>query len=325
MLDQSSRVLKFACLLLMALVLYRIVHVVPRLNLLGGVAIPELPTLASNTNTAPSEAATNSRNSSAQGTNRAGQIVGTNSHPLKSGDGAETNLIAAAQTPQVTNNSTATEKNATNSTNVGVDLQAVVTNAAVATNAVVAAVESPTNVPSAAAPVHSETNDTTNLLTATNAIPTQIVAGKSNSISNLNAGTNAGALAKSKAKMGNSMGPPGVMMAAMGFNPRGMVSPELPADIKARVNRIYESEILAQAMHPLPMGLIGIAGDVAFLRSASGQTGLVKEGDTLGDLKLLRIGTNRVLVELAGQKRELMIFEGYGGKSLLPEKGKQPE
>jgi hypothetical protein len=78
-------------------------------------------------------------------------------------------------------------------------------------------------------------------------------------------------------------------------------------------------------MRPLPMGLIGIAGDVAFLRSASGQTGLIKEGDTLGDLKLVRIGVNRVLVEQAGQQKELMIFDGYGGTSLLPEKGKNPE
>jgi len=39
-------------------------------------------------------------------------------------------------------------------------------------------------------------------------------------------------------------------------------------------------------MHPLPMALLGIAGEVAFLRSANGQTGMVKEGDSLGDLKL---------------------------------------
>ena len=66
------------------------------------------------------------------------------------------------------------------------------------------------------------------------------------------------------------------------------------------------------------MALLGIAGEFAFLRSASGQTGLVKEGDSLGDLKLLRIGINRVLVEQNGQKQELMIFSGYGGESLLP-------
>jgi hypothetical protein len=63
--------------------------------------------------------------------------------------------------------------------------------------------------------------------------------------------------------------------------------------------------------------LLGIAGNQAILRSAGGQTGLVKEGDSLDDLKLLRIGTNRVLVEQNGEKKELMIFDGYGGESLL--------
>ena len=78
-------------------------------------------------------------------------------------------------------------------------------------------------------------------------------------------------------------------------------------------------------MRPLPMALLGIAGDVAFLRTASGQTGLEKEGDSLGDLKLLRIGINRVLVEQDGQKKELMIFSGYGGESLLPLKKGNPD
>jgi len=68
----------------------------------------------------------------------------------------------------------------------------------------------------------------------------------------------------------------------------------------------------------MPMALLGIAGKVAFLRSPSGQTGLVKEGDDLGEIKLLRIGTNRVLVEQDGQKKELMIFSGLGGESLMP-------
>ena len=70
-------------------------------------------------------------------------------------------------------------------------------------------------------------------------------------------------------------------------------------------------------LRPLPMALLGIAGDTAFLRSANGQTGLVKVGDELGGLKLLKIGINRVLVETEGQKKELMIFNGFGGESLL--------
>jgi hypothetical protein len=102
----------------------------------------------------------------------------------------------------------------------------------------------------------------------------------------------------------------------MGGMPGG--PPKLAPDAQARVDQIVNSEIFAPVMHPLPMGLLGIAGDDAFLRTDSGQTGLVKPGDSLGDVKLLRIGINRVLVEQGGQKKELTIFDGYGGESLLP-------
>ena len=109
------------------------------------------------------------------------------------------------------------------------------------------------------------------------------------------------------------------MMSPGGF-PRGgpVRAPELAPEAKARVFRIYDSEILGPVMHPLPMALLGIAGDYAIIRAPSGQTDMVKEGATIGEIKLLKIGTNRVLVEEAGEKKELTIFEGYGGQSLLP-------
>jgi hypothetical protein len=91
----------------------------------------------------------------------------------------------------------------------------------------------------------------------------------------------------------------------------------LPPEIQARVDRVYESEIFAPVMHPMPMALLGIAGKAAFLRAPNGQTGMVKEGENLGDLKLLRVGINRVLVEQDGKTQELMIFAGLGGESLL--------
>lgn len=97
---------------------------------------------------------------------------------------------------------------------------------------------------------------------------------------------------------------------------------ELPPEVLARLDRITDSEVLGPIMHPLPMALLGIAGNVAFLRAPSGQTGLVKEGEKLGELKLLRIGMNRVLVEDDGQKKELTIFSGLGGESLLPNESK---
>ena len=104
-----------------------------------------------------------------------------------------------------------------------------------------------------------------------------------------------------------------------------MAAPELPLPIRAQVDRITDSEILGPVIRPLPMALLGIAGNVAFLRSANGQTGLVKEGDSLGGLKLIQIGTNRVLVEEDGQKQELTIFSGYGGESLLPKQKDNPK
>lgn len=102
-------------------------------------------------------------------------------------------------------------------------------------------------------------------------------------------------------------------------------APELPPEIKARVFAIYDSELFGPVMHPMPMGLLGIAGDTAFLRAPNGQSGPVKEGGTLGEIKLLKIGTNRVLVEESGKEQELMIFSGVGGESLLKKEDKHHE
>jgi hypothetical protein len=93
---------------------------------------------------------------------------------------------------------------------------------------------------------------------------------------------------------------------------------DLPPAVQARVDRVVESEILGPFIRPMPMALLGIAGDDAFLRAPDGQTGMVKEGADLGAIKLLRIGTNRVLVEENGEKKELTLFAGMGGESLLP-------
>jgi hypothetical protein len=111
-------------------------------------------------------------------------------------------------------------------------------------------------------------------------------------------------------------------MAMMGMRGAGggKPLPELAPAIKARIDRIHESELLGQVIRPMPASLMGIAGNMAFLRSSTGQSGLVKEGDSLGDMKLVKIGLNRVLVEEGGQKKELMIFNGYGGESLLSKK-----
>jgi hypothetical protein len=120
---------------------------------------------------------------------------------------------------------------------------------------------------------------------------------------------------------------PPVAMARMDGRMPGMGGPplvDLPPALGAQVMRITDSEILGPIMHPLPEALLGIAGDFAFLRSANGQTGVVQAGENVGGLKLLRIGINRVLVEQDGEKKELTIFSGFGGESLLPQSEKHP-
>ncbi len=114
--------------------------------------------------------------------------------------------------------------------------------------------------------------------------------------------------------MPSAFAPPMMMMMGM----MGMKAPDLPPAIQTRVDRIAQSEILAPFIRPLPMALLGIAGDRAFLRAANGQTGVITQGEEVGGIKLLRIGTNRVLIEQDGQQKELTIFSGYGGESLLP-------
>ncbi|KAB2664313.1 MAG: hypothetical protein DVB31_09975 [Verrucomicrobia bacterium] len=117
--------------------------------------------------------------------------------------------------------------------------------------------------------------------------------------------------------------PPGMPMGMMsrmmpGGGPGGPPPPPLDPWVKARVDRIVQSELFGPVPRPLPMALLGIAGRDAFLRTPGGQSGVVREGAELGGIKLLRIGVNRVLVEENGTPKELTIFNGAGGESLLP-------
>jgi hypothetical protein len=51
----------------------------------------------------------------------------------------------------------------------------------------------------------------------------------------------------------------------------------------------------------------------------------LREGEERGGIKLLRIGTNRVLVEENGQQKELTLFAGLGGESLLQSGKEKPQ
>jgi hypothetical protein len=99
----------------------------------------------------------------------------------------------------------------------------------------------------------------------------------------------------------------------------------LPPVLQARIERIAQSEILGPVPRPVvvPVTLLGIAGNHIFLRTTDGQTGLLRVGEELNGVKLLQIGTNRAVVEHAGQRKELTMFSGFGSQPLLP-KGKDP-
>ena len=92
----------------------------------------------------------------------------------------------------------------------------------------------------------------------------------------------------------------------------------LPPTIEKRSSKLQQSGILGRTPKPPPMALIGIAEPFAFLQTPDGQTGKVKEGETLRGVKVLKVGSNRVLVEHDGQTSELSIFSGIGSESLMP-------
>jgi hypothetical protein len=224
----------------------------------------------------------------------------------------ETNVVAHLATEMSATNSVATTNAPDSGTNFPISTMEAATNIAmsVTNKDPMIQVESATNLTATnSATVTNSADLGTNVLISTNAV-----------------GTNATARPKSKKKTASAAPMP--EMAGMNSNPSASSAKrgaDLPPAMQTRISRIVDSEILGPVVRPLPMALLGIAGEYAFLRSASGQTGLVKEGDSLGDIKLLRIGINRALIEQDGQKKELTIFSGYGGDSLLPTQKDTPD
>jgi hypothetical protein len=277
--DRSEQILRFTSLALTALLLALLVRAGCRAGSLVGVKIPPVPVLETNS------------------------VAGTNSPAtsnVQTPNAVSTHVLNANL---VNTNAVIADAVNTNAVKAGVAATNVLTNGDVSltgSNHVQTAHDPGTNVPS----THQTAQGTTNAVNQTNHV-NHLTASGTNSAG------------QSARRFTGSM-PPGMGFGGFPMMP-GMAgnAPKLPPEIQACVDKIVNSEIFAPVMHPLPMALLGIAGNTAFLRTADGQTGLVKAGDSLGDLKLLRIGINRVLVEQAGQRKELMIFDGYGGESLL--------
>ena len=299
--ERYKILLKIVCYALAAVLVYQLAMVVVQLNPLTRVKIPELPSLPGQSaekappiNPTPAPTAVVPKG---QGTNGAAQSPGTN--------GAV--AVMPANTQGTTSNSLAgagtNPFNSTTVINPAAPLKAAVepTNSGAAPRMAAMSTNLATNS-AADATVKTNGTNSTVMPSATNLVPV--------------------------ARGGNSVRPVAVggpVMAGLppGFNPAQMPgmpprAAALPPPVQARVDRITDSEILGMVIRPQPMALMGIAGNFAFLRAPTGQTGMVKEGEDLGGVKLLKIGINRVLVEDNGQKKELTIFSGAGGESLMP-------
>ncbi|MCP5515892.1 MAG: hypothetical protein H7A45_01385 [Verrucomicrobiales bacterium] len=100
--------------------------------------------------------------------------------------------------------------------------------------------------------------------------------------------------------------------------PGGAPPEPLPTNIQNQVDTILQSEILGRLPRPQPLMFLGLAGQHAFLQTPSGQSGIAAEGEEIGGVKVLRIGANRVLVEVEGKPQELVLFPGLPGESLMP-------
>ncbi len=76
----------------------------------------------------------------------------------------------------------------------------------------------------------------------------------------------------------------------------------------------------APTKKPAPPALVGTLGKYALIRAPDGKEDLVAEGGEFGGVKVIKIATNRVLIEHQGQQTELTIYAGMGSSSLLPKK-----
>jgi hypothetical protein len=307
--ERSEQVLRIACMVLGALVVLQLVLWVARRDPLAHLSMPPLPALTN---------APESQSGKANAVT-AHPALNTPSNQVSGQKGAlDTNSVKATNTALVV----VSGKTVTNAASVDKLAAKAGSNHLASAGSSSGGITSTGTVVIGASNVlaKSKSDRTTNSVVraaSTNAVVAG-AKGASNSIVKVDsarAGTNVAARPRPPQPV---MGPPGLMAA--GNRPKAM-----PPSIQARVDRIIDSELLGPVMRPLPMALLGIAGDTAFIRAPSGQTGLIKEGDKLGEIKLIQIGVNRVLVEEEGQKKELTMFSGYGSESLLSKTQESPK
>jgi len=309
MLEQPQKVLRLACLIFGVILVCQFALLIKRGDPLNRLTIPQVPTLASASETnSPATKGSEKKGTNAaaskdlekKGTNAPGSTesgkAGTNAAAAKESGKGSTN----ANTEIVKRNGSTNQTASKNETNTAPPSTATNTEK-------VASIEQPEKAGAKAAKSKTKTEGTTNSISATNMANagTNLMAAGTNSVSK--AGTNA-ASGKEMAKKG-------------GPRPRGepgKVPDDLPPLIKGRIERITMSEILGQIVRPMPMALLGIADKDVFLRAPDGQTGMLKVGGELGGVKLLQVGTNRILIEHEGQKKELTLFSGLGSETLMP-------
>ncbi len=289
--ERRELMLKIVCGLAAALAVYRLALAIVHINPLYHVTIPSLPSLASATNSAVSKSATNDIGKNIKSPGQAAANKSTNAGPT----------AALSRSTNVAEKTKGTVAQQTNSPSQGTNQLVLTTNAlGHVTNTVAQVTNTAPNT------AKSVTNPADVLQIAAGSAPPPGI----------------------RSRPGRGM-PPGFPGGGPGGMPgmpgMAMPGPPLPPAMQARIDKIIDSEILAPVMHPMPAALMGIAGKDVFIRASNGQTGLVKEGDEMGGIKVIRVGVNRVLIEEQGQRKELTIFSGLGSDSLLSTKNDSPK
>jgi hypothetical protein len=334
MLERSETLFKLLCAGLAALLIYQVARALHRSNPLGNTNIPALPSLPGGADIKAEAKTAKGTNASAatRGTNTTAAAKGTNAASARPASVGGTNAAAATNAPKITNTPLLAEapvsepgrSKATNSASVGAGASGSANHsespASAATNPLAA--RATASGPAAPSTGSNQVASAKN----TNTAPSRAGASASTPPRGANqvaSATNPPAPPPAAGPDAGPGVPPAVLNAAMmdgmrggPFGPGGR-PPELPPEVQARVDRIIQSEVLGPLPHPQPVVLLGIAGSDAFLQGPDGQTGLVKEGDELGGVKLLKIAINRVLIEQDGEKKELTLFSGLGSESLL--------